>query len=369
MTFTHTARRGRSNTVLYAIIVLALVLCFASLAAKAQPVYRMTPIGNESLAILDLNDKGEAVGASTSQGTQRPVLWRRGVLTDLPLLDSAPLTDAAATSINDRSEIVGYNSNASRDIYTGVLWRKGVVQDLGIPDGPFIFPAEINKFGLIAGNRGQRLGFTSEGFLAYEGDSIGLRRLPGHNGTTSVFGMNDFGLVAGLSAPLPVGLGLQGSRAVVWVADHPVDLGTLPDTDSSIAWDINNRLQVVGTSSGPAPSRGWIWDRGRMRELPALDFATSPDIAVSEINDRGEIVGSTRDDDAPGTPSHATLWQKGQVYDLNDRVEPGDPLKPHVLLHNARIINNKGQIVADGRDSRTDGSGTPATAFLLTPIR
>ena len=61
----------------------------------------------------------------------------------------------------------------------------------------------------------------------------------------------------------------------------------------------------------------------------------------------------------------AVLWQNGTAIDLNSRIAPSDPLQPYVYLRKASRINNLGQIVASGSDSR---SSDPDQWYVLTPV-
>jgi hypothetical protein len=52
------------------------------------------------------------------------------------------------------------------------------------------------------------------------------------------------------------------------------------------------------------------------------------------------------------------------MLDLNELIDPGDPLQPYIELTIAYDINNDGAIVAVGRNSLTGRSN----GFLLTPV-
>ena len=59
-----------------------------------------------------------------------------------------------------------------------------------------------------------------------------------------------------------------------------------------------------------------------------------------------------------GTYDHAFLWKndgKG-MRDLNDLIDPADPLKPYVVLTKAVDINDAGDIVAEGFDVHPPGA-------------
>jgi len=72
-----------------------------------------------------------------------------------------------------------------------------------------------------------------------------------------------------------------------------VDLGTLPGGYASIAWDINNRGQIVGQSNAMIGianrDRAFLWQNGVMTDLGSLvEGGTSHAFA---INDLGQVVG------------------------------------------------------------------------------
>jgi hypothetical protein len=82
-----------------------------------------------------------------------------------------------------------------------------------------------------------------------------------------------------------------------------------------------------------------------MTVLPAV--GGSGVSSAASINDWDVVVGRTGNQD-----SIATVWVKGKAVDLNRLVRSDDPLKPYVILSDAVLINNVGDIVARGRDSR-----------------
>ena len=79
------------------------------------------------------------------------------------------------------------------------------------------------------------------------------------------------------------------------------------------------------------------------------------------INAKGQVVGSSSADcDFSGTSTteHAFLWKDGEIIDLNDFVPSGS----HLTLVEPHYINNRGEIT--GNAVLPDGS---LRAFLLIP--
>src|SRR6185503_5133355 len=70
-----------------------------------------------------------------------------------------------------------------------------------------------------------------------------------------------------------------------------------PDPDArTVALDINNRGQVVGSFRNPSratnTSHGFVYDNGRLTPLD-VTFFTPPDTTPRGINARGQVVGSS----------------------------------------------------------------------------
>jgi probable HAF family extracellular repeat protein len=112
------------------------------------------------------------------------------------------------------------------------------------------------------------------------------------------------GKVVLVSMVLALLIGAQPASAQLSITD----LGTLPGGDSSVAFGINNRGQVVGSStaaSGEFRDHAFVWENGKMTDLGTLPGAG--DSVAFDINDRGQVVGwSTLASD----PGHAVLWSR-----------------------------------------------------------
>jgi probable HAF family extracellular repeat protein len=109
-----------------------------------------------------------------------------------------------------------------------------------------------------------------------------------------------------------------------------VDL-TPSGASASSATAVNDRGQVLGSSSG-SPSFGYfLWRDGTF-----TDLGLGADSAARGLNDRGQVVGSQ----PVGVLRHVFLWEQGVLHDLGNF---------GFQFADASDINNRGQ-VAGGHD-------------------
>jgi probable HAF family extracellular repeat protein len=131
-----------------------------------------------------------------------------------------------------------------------------------------------------------------------------LGTLPGTD-TSEAYAVNEAGHVVGASGTHIAqtnGIDPGTSRAFLWQASTGLqDLGFLPGAKDAVAYAINSRDQVVGQSG----SHAFVWRAGiGMRDLGTLPGGTES--VARAINDEGQIVGSSTT--ATGQ-THAVLWQ------------------------------------------------------------
>jgi len=131
------------------------------------------------------------------------------------------------------------------------------------------------------------------------------------------------------------------THAFLWSSGKKTDLGTLPpegpeDFAGSVAYGINNRGLVVGTSGSFGPivmsglqfARGILYQNGRLRQLTQKNESFEP----YAVNNRGQIVGL----DA----YRGFFYENGRLTQLGTL--------SHVPVGNrstARAISNAGQVV------------------------
>jgi uncharacterized membrane protein len=345
-------------------LLLSLFLVATTLTAHAQTHYRVTRVGDRPVAGYALNDKAEVAGSyGTETSIGRPYVWRNGVTVELPWANTQPGEYSEAMDINDRSELVGFSSDSIAGRFEGSIWRNDQYHELeGFAPSDFVQAMAINNLGEVIALRNDEYVVWKNGHYwqlppLQPGGSIQLQRL------------NDLGFVVGTVTPLTPLPG-QGQRAVMWVFGFPVDLGTLPGTYSSTAYAINNRAQVVGTSSTRAPfaTLPWLWENGHLIPLPTLRGAEGYSSIPGRISDHGVIVGISARSGDSGASRIATVWQDGVVTAVDDLIRANDPFKPYLHFEASIDVNTRGQILAYAHDSR-DGTEASPKLFLLTPVR
>jgi probable HAF family extracellular repeat protein len=246
----------------------------------------ISPLG---LAIpLDINKRGEVVGASIGSGSASAFFRDRSGT----ILDLGPFV---ATGLNDHGQVAG--SAALPNFETrAVVWTAVTgTTDLGAPNSR---AQEINNRGVIAGEvQGQAAVWTGIGVwqeLGVLGDSPfdGSR-------FSSAYAINDRGWVVGTSTA-PAG------GAFLWTPQTGMkNLGDLhPRSDISLsdASDINKHGTVIGTSLGwiyfageyeMVPPRAFVWTR--RTGMLALDDLVPAGWSISHviaINDQEEILAT-----------------------------------------------------------------------------
>jgi probable HAF family extracellular repeat protein len=197
--------------------------------------------------------------------------------------------------------------------------------------------------------------------VIWEGDEI--RELP------TVFGdldgatqaSNDRGQIVGATGNCIAGVPFTSLHAVLWERHGhrwmASDLGTLGGKILNLAFDINNRGQVVGQSDLPGDTafHAFLRQHGIMNDLGTL-----PGDVVSwaeTINNRGEAVGTSCD---ANNNMHPFIWQNGTMTDLKTVMSPDSPW---VLLE-ALGNNDRGQIVGFAFNTVSG----EVHGYVLTPV-
>jgi probable HAF family extracellular repeat protein len=116
---------------------------------------------------------------------------------------------------------------------------------------------------------------------------------------------------------------------------------------------------VIGSSwTSNQEYHPFLWNGSTMQDLGTLGGTYAVAIA---INASGQVIGVANT--TGNVAQHAFFWNGSVMQDLNALIDPVDPLRPYVTLLDVSGINDLGQIVADGTDSRTGNYG----AYLVSP--
>jgi probable HAF family extracellular repeat protein len=234
-----------------------------------------------------INDQGEIAGAYNTSTAQRPFHAVRGLgFQELALPTGS--NGGIAYAINETGEAAGYVSGTAG--IRPVWWtRRGEVQLLQSPGNLTAQALDLNDRGDMVGVSG---GEPKAAVLwPRKGGIVSLGTLPGFTHSEAV-AVSENGSIAGVAtgvADFP-----NRSRAVLWQAGGLAiqDLGALAGGADSRARDVNNRGEVVGTSTSAQGSRAFIWTASTgMRDLNVL--VNVPGLVMTEalsVNKQGDIV-------------------------------------------------------------------------------
>ena len=233
-----------------------------------------------------------------------------GVMNPLPTLGG---NNGEATAINNRGEVAGFAENSTPDPgcpapqvlhFNPVVWKKGVIHELptlgGDPDGVAFM---INDNGQAVGASGTCATFNPinlynlvpvHALLWENGKATDLGNLGGTTGQAGgniAFDINNLGQVVG-NSDLP---GDTTFHAFLWTRKTRMqDLGTLSGDVASLSISINDAGAIVGASLDANFSpRAFLWEKGVMTDLNTLIAGDSPLYLLTgcSINSRGEITG------------------------------------------------------------------------------
>ncbi len=339
------------------LIGLTAPLCIVAAAQDCPELYTVTDLGTlggPAAAARDIDDAGAIVGWSENEdGVQLGFrlefgsMWRLthwGIHTAEALAASGWPEETCGWALNDFGQ--------RRAMYWVFDW----IIDLGTFGGEESQAYDISYSGLIVGwaenAANERRPFQ---------DQWGLQDLGTLGGDTGeAHAVNDEEQIAGMSA-----VARGANHACLWDAGGITDLGTLGGANS-IAEGINILGQVVGASeidvADPGHEHAFLWLPSPADGLPAgmHDLGTLPGTDSSRawsIDEQGNVGGKAAS--ADGSLTRAFAWSSASgMRDLNDLLLDPDGWE----LQSARAINAEGRIVGHGLH---DGV---LRAFLLTPV-
>ena len=340
---------------------------FTSIAASQT--YTITDLGvlsgyASSLA-YSVNSSGQATGCSDNSSSQSTLCigesassgyyWSTD--TDMVNLGSLAGYDAiVGVTINDSGEIAGLAQNSQTGISRGFAWtqRDGFTELSPLPGGSYSSADANNNYATIVGYSSVSNGDVHGVLWVSNGSSYQIKDLGILPGApyTYAYDVNQKMQVVGEA------YNSAGTRftAVLWSkAAGWRNLGTLPGGQNSIADWINDPGVAVGGAYTTQYPNGVAvyWDTSyKIHSLGTLPGGAQS-YAGGE-NNVGEIVGEST---VPGGVLHACIWKNGIVKDLNNHIPPNSGW----VLNHASAINQTGQISGFGTiNVETHG-------FILTP--
>jgi probable HAF family extracellular repeat protein len=257
------------------------------------------------------------------------------------------------------------DAQKSTGVSHAFLYQDSVMQDLGTLGGATSSAWGIGCSTLIVGRSDTSSG-SSHAFLYADGVMRDLGTLGGPNSAARA--VNPSGQIVGFAdttATVPAPFGPSNvSHAFLYSKGVMQDLGALPTGSFSDAHAINAAGDIAGESQiGTGTlTHAFLYRHGVMQDIGSLPGATNTQ--VTGMNSSGHIVGyaSPLASDPSGM-SHGFLYSRGTMVDLNDLVDPSDPLAPYAKIEQGVSINDAGVILAQGHDSR----GNVPHSYLLTP--
>lgn len=368
-------------------MLLVSVLVLVTTSASAQEAwFRLTAIGTfrsdntgRSWA-NDVNDSGQVVGSAYIDDSFRHAyVWDPtiGEKIDLGTFREENAGYSDANAINESGQIVGTASIETSVYQHAALWDlgAGTMTDLGTlnPDTTLGSRATgINDQGYVVGV------WTAPTELDPTNNGRGFFWDPNSGTMTDIGTLADDGI--GWNTPTDINAAgivvgytnnddsLYNSRAFRWDSDteEMIDLGTLlaDNSGTAHAYGINSAGYIVGSASSSPYNldRAFIWnpDTQEMTTLGSLVTSGTTSGAAFGINSAGHVVGY----ESLVIGSRAFFWYRGVLYNLNDLIDPSDPLAGAITLWFAYGISDSDQIAALGKGATTDGQDQ---AFLLTP--
>jgi probable HAF family extracellular repeat protein len=331
---------------------LGLFLWLGVSAVEAATMYTIEHVqvpGDIGFNPFRVNDLGQVVGTFINgAGRLDTFIWSSGTFTTIPTLSPFGIN---GTGINNSGSVVGaYYTTSNTFGYAPFVSNGLTTSALGTLGGSKGTASAINDAGMITGGSDLSGDSTYHATIWQGSQVLDLGTL--QNGDVS-FGVNinASGQVAGFSTISTA----NEWHAFFWNGSQMIDLGTLGGQDS-YALGLNANGYVVGHSLTADPNLGsiaFLWDGTLMQSLGHLGGRSS---RASAINSAGIVVGSSVL--ASGSESSAFVWDSGTMRALNAAVLGGAGWQ----LQAASDINDRGQIVGTGLFNGQNA------AFLLTPV-
>ena len=352
-------RRSKPKAGIISAFSVAALAVFGTRSVEAQtaPNYTLTDLGSlgGTTEGTGINNAQQITGISVTSAGQRAFLYTNGTMFNLGTLGG---TVSYGAAINSSGVVTGwaYQQGGSGLSYNAFVDTNGSMTQLGAGAGTM--GNGINSNGQVTGNLEVSVNGSTQAELILNSDGTVARDWPtysdgrGYSGTG--YSLNDSDEVTGL---FYTNEGTGPYHAFLYSNGNMVDLGTFGGTLSN-GLSINESGQVTGWANTSANNaNAFLYSGDAITDLGTLGGAGSAGLS---INASGEIVGWA----ITASGAHdAFLYSNGVMYDLNT-LDQTSFLATYVALTNGDAINDNGDIVADGVDSRTGVTH----AYLLTPV-
>jgi len=309
---------------------------------------------------FDLSDNGIVAGEwHCLVGPNHAFIWRReGPPIDLPMPEGTVRSEVAG--VNELGHTVGWLEDGQPGNAGYAFFCDGqmTITFLPPPEGNYTTANAIGPDDTIVGCWGNTVAedVHDQASLWRDGQLISLGAILGTPWSEAT-DINDSGLITGW-----MGTGtIIDAHGFILDGEEVQDIGVITGGYTAVPKAINNCGEVCGYGQVPHEGPpGWqkhafLWSEGEMTDLGLLPTFTRS--LAYDLNEYTQVVGScTRSEQCFDT---AFLWADSAMFDLNDLVIPG--LDVHLEL--AHAINSEGQIIAIGMSD----SGRSIT-ILLTPI-
>ena len=387
-----------------------LLICGALVAtADADRVYLITDLGtltDRNSGGSMINEMEQVVGGSAISGgywelpdgtayaeawVPHAFVWTDGVMTDLGTIEPDPAPGvfprpgAMGVDINNLGQAVGIY-----DAMSGWPWAFIWLPEpaYGLPAGMSMLPRlaesqelarafSINDSGQIVGESRPE---NSVGVRAVRWDCVDgewqvtdLGSLDGNpEATARAYDINALGQIVGQSNNLPVHNQLE---PFLYLPEPAYGLpagmnaiATFIPSGEGVA--INDLGQIAGQTG---PMYPWLWLPEPAYGLPAgqnilPEFPIEGELitAVTDINNRGQIVGWVRyEDPIDGMEVRGWLWENGEYTLLDDVIPAASPWRKVMRAYG---INDAGQITGEIRGPFEYQDLTMSHAMILTPV-
>lgn len=346
-------------------LILSAALALPGAAALAGPLYAITLLGGTGSAASDINRRGDVVGNVTSAGATHGFLSAGGTYTDLGTLGG---TNSNANGINDDGQVVGGADNGAGQFHA-FLYDSGKMRDLGTLGGDRSEAFDIDDHGTIVGD--SRNGDpATEGFgqaFSYAGGTMtALGTLPGGLGSNA-YAINDKGMVGGASYEGPFTVPEYPFHAVTFGGGAAHAIG-VSDLGNSAIYGLNDAGLAVGGLPSPTmihASHAFLYDHGTVTDLGVLDPAAVDDSVAFDINNLKQVVGTSAVTVDPSHYGyHGFLWSGAGLVDLNTLVDP----KSGWVITSANGINDAQQIAATACYGGVTGDCRAVRLDLVSPV-